>query len=394
MISFDEALRKVLEAAVPLGTQSVPLAEAEGRVVAGPVAARLSMPRYDVSAMDGYAVREADLGAVPFTLQVRGESAAGSPPGGKLAPGTAIRIFTGAPVPAGADRVIVQENVEREGDLARFVRPHGSARHIRAAGSDFREGELLVPAGRTLDWRALTAAAAADQALLTVYRRPRVAVLATGDELATPGQARDIPGAIPESVSYGIAAFVSEAGGELVWRKRSPDDPRQLEIVAAEALSAADLVIVIGGASVGDRDHSRSMFAGKPDYIFPKVAIKPGKPVWFARVGGRLVLGLPGNPTSALVTARLFLAPLLAGLGGRDAAASVVFETWRLAAALPAAGDRETFVRARICGDGALPLVHQDSSSQAALLQADLLLRQMPGTQDLQPGDEVPALRF
>lgn len=394
MISFEEALRKVLEVAIPLGTDSVPLSGAAGRVVAEPVAARLSMPRYDVSAMDGYAVRGADLVALPFTLPVRGESAAGSPPVFELAPGTAIRIFTGAPVPAGADRVIVQENVEREGDLARFVRPHGSARHIRTAGSDFREGDVLVPAGRELDWRTLTAAAAADQALLTVYRRPRVAILATGDELAAPGQAKEIPGAIPESISFAVAAFVRAAGGELVWQNRSPDDPAQLRLAAAEALAAADLVIVIGGASVGDRDHSRSMFADKPDYVFPKVAIKPGKPVWLARVDGRLVLGLPGNPTSALVTARLFLAPLLAGLGGRDAAASVVFETWRLAAALPAAGDRETFVRARISEEGALPLVHQDSSGQASLLEADLLLRQVPGGPDMQAGDHIPGLRF
>jgi molybdopterin molybdotransferase len=343
--------------------------------------------------MDGFAVRSADLGAVPFSLPVRGESAAGSPPGVEISPGTAIRIFTGAPVPAGADRVIVQENVEREGDLARFVRPHGAARHIRAAGSDFREGDILVPAGRQLDWRTLTAAAA-DQSPLKVYLRPRVAILATGDELAAPGKAKDIPGAIPESISPAIVAFVRSAGGEVVSREMYPDDPAQLRLASAATLARADLMIIIGGASVGDRDHSRSMFAGPPDYIFPKVAIKPGKPVWFARVGGKLVLGLPGNPTSALVTARLLLAPLLAGLGGRDAAATVVFESWALAAALPAAGDRETFVRARITFNRALPLTHQDSSGQASLLEADLLLRQPPGSQDFQPGETIQGLRF
>lgn len=394
MISFEEALQEVLDAALPLGTQSVPLSEAAGRVVAEPVVARLSMPRYDVSAMDGYAVRSADLCETASTLPVRGESAAGSPPGSELSRGTAMRIFTGAPVPAGADRIIVQENVEREGDLARFVRPYGPARHIRTAGSDFQEGEVLVPAGRELNWRTLTAAAAADQALLKVYRRPRVAILATGDELAAPGTAKEIPGAIPESLSYAVAAFVRAAGGELVWQTRYADDPVQLRLAAAEALAGADLVVVIGGASVGDRDHSRSMFAGKPDYLFPKVAIKPGKPVWLARIGGKLVLGLPGNPTSALVTARLFLAPLLAGLGGRDAAATVVFQNWRLEAALPAAGDRETFVRARIRGGGALPLIHQDSSGQASLLEADLLLRQPPGSRDFQPGETIQGLLF
>ena len=394
MISFDEALRRVLEIAVPLGTQSVPVAEAASRVLAEPVVARLSMPRDDVSAMDGYAVRGMDIGAVPFTLPVVGESAAGSAPGQELPPGAAFRIFTGAPVPAGADRVIVQENVERDGDVAQFVRPFGPGRNIRTAGSDFREGEVLVPARQLLDWRALTAVAAADQALLTVYRRPRVAILATGDELATPGEAREVPGAIPESVSFGIASFVCKEGGEVLWSKRLPDDLTRLMPAAAEAIAEADLVIVIGGASVGDRDHSRNIFGEPPDYIFPKVAIKPGKPVWLARIRGRLVMGLPGNPTSALVTARLFLAPILAGLGGRDAAGAVAFETWPLAAALPATGDRETFIRARIGSEGAVPLVHQDSSSQASLLQAELLLRLRPGSREMQAGEEVSALRF
>ncbi|MBU4568387.1 MAG: molybdopterin molybdotransferase MoeA [Alphaproteobacteria bacterium] len=394
MISFDDAFQRVVEIAVPLGTQCVPLGEGAGRILAEPVIARLSMPRCDVSAMDGYAVRSADLGAVPFSLPVRGETAAGSPPGAEFAPGTAVRIFTGAPVPVGADRVIVQENVEREGELARIVRPPGAARHIREAGSDFREGDILVPAGRQLDWRTLTVAAAAAQSPLKVYLRPRGAILATGDELAVPGEASGIPGAIPESISPAIAAFVRSAGGQLISREMYPDDPAQLRLAAAAALAGADLLILIGGASVGDRDHSRSLFAGPPDYIFPKVAIKPGKPVWLARIGGKLVLGLPGNPTSALVTARLFLAPLLAGLGGRDAAATVVFESWALAAALPAAGDRETFVRARIRDNRAMPLIHQDSSGQASLLEADLLLRQPPGNSDFQPGETIQGLLF
>lgn len=394
MISFDEALRRVIEIAAPIGSEMTAIADAADRVVAEPVMARLSMPRQDVSAMDGYAVRDLDLGPLPVRLPLSGEAAAGAPPGQTLPPRSAIRIFTGAAVPAGADRVIVQENVDREGGSIVISRPYGPGRHIRIAGSDFLNGDVIVPAGRLLDWRAMTTAAAADQAVLRVFIRPRVAIIATGDELAAPGDAAGRPGAIPESVSFGIAAFVRKEGGALLWSKRGADDPRELSELAAAALEQADLVLVIGGASVGDRDFSRSMFGETPDYVFPKVAIKPGKPVWLAKIRGRLVMGLPGNPTSALVTARLFLAPLLAGLGGRDAGASVQFENWRLAGATQPAGDRETFVRARITPEGALPFGNQDSSSQAGLLEADLLLRLKSGGGPLETGDLVEALRF
>ncbi|PKP78967.1 MAG: molybdopterin molybdenumtransferase MoeA [Alphaproteobacteria bacterium HGW-Alphaproteobacteria-3] len=394
MISFDEALRRVLEIAAPIALETIAFADAADRVLAEPVVARLSMPRQDVSAMDGYAVRDCDLGDLPVRLPLEGESTAGTPPGQVLPPRSAFRIFTGAPVPVGADRVIVQENVEREGDCVAIVRPYGPGRNIRIAGSDFREGDVLVPAGRRLDWRALTTAAAADQPVLRVFVRPNVAIIATGDELATPGNAAGIPGTIPESVSYGIAAFVRKEGGAVLWSRRSADDTRLLSELAVAALEEADLVVVIGGASVGDRDLSRTMFGEAPDYIFPRVAMKPGKPVWLARIRGRLVMGLPGNPTSALVTARLLLAPLLAGQCGRDAARSVTFEDWRLAADVPAAGDRETYVRARITPEGALPLGSQDSSSQASLLDADLLVRLRSGGSAFQAGDYVPAIRF
>jgi len=394
MIAFDEAMARVIAIAQPLGIETVRFAEASGRVLAEAVTARFAMPRTDVSAMDGYAVREAELGDLPFSLPVAGEAAAGSPPGQVLPDRSAFRIFTGAPVPEGADRVIVQENTERDGDSVTFLRPHGSGRNIRSTGSDFAAGEVLVPAGVRLDWRALTTAAAADRGELVVYRQPRAVILATGDELAAPGEACDRPGAIPESVSPGIAAFVTGQGGRVLRAERLPDAPEILADVAVRALADADLVIMIGGASVGDRDYSRSVFGSAPDYVFPKVAIKPGKPVWLARTGGRLVMGLPGNPTSALVTARLFLAPLLVGLGGGEAASAVVFETGLCADALPACGDRETFLRARRTAEGLVLADSQDSGSQRSLAASDALIRRLPGAPSQPSGATVWFLDF
>ncbi|KJS23930.1 MAG: molybdopterin biosynthesis protein MoeA [Hyphomonadaceae bacterium BRH_c29] len=381
MIEFEEALARVIAIAQPLGFETIPLEQASGRVLAEPVTARFAMPRTDVSAMDGYAVREDDLGDVPFSLPIAGEAAAGASPGQVLPDRSAFRIFTGAPVPQGADRVIVQENTEREGDRVTFLRPHGPGRNIRTAGSDFETGEVLIPAGVRLCWRALTTAAAADQAELSVYRQPRVVILATGDELAAPGEAHARAGAIPESVSPGIATFVGLQDGLVLRRERLPDRPDALAEAAARALEEVDLTVMIGGASVGERDYSRSVFGPAPDYVFPKVAIKPGKPVWLARVAGRLVMGLPGNPTSALVTARLFLAPLLQGLGGGDASGAVVFETGVCADPLPACGDRETFLRARRTDRGLVLADSQDSGSQRSLAASDALIRRRPGAE-------------
>lgn len=390
MISFDEALRLVEETARPLGRESVAIAEAAGRVLAAPVRAMLDSPPADCSAMDGYAVREADL---PGRLQVIGESFAGRGYDGAVGPGACVRIFTGAPLPGGADRVVIQEVVEREGDIAVIAEPPGKAKHVRPRGSDFRAGETLLDAGRRLDPRALVAAAGADLAELEVWRRPEILVLGTGDELAPPGQARDRPGAIPESVSYGVAALAVQLGGHSLGARRLADDLPAMERAAGEALGAADLVVVTGGASVGEKDFAEAMFLPHGlDLIFSKVAIKPGKPVWLGRAGGRLVMGLPGNPTSAMATARLLLAPLVAGLGGREARPH--WRRLRLAAALPACGDRETFHRARLVDDRALPVGNQDSSAQKALAEADLLLRSRPNDPAREAGEEIEALDF
>jgi molybdopterin molybdotransferase len=388
VIGFDEALALVADAAKPLGRERVSLERASGRLLAGAVRAQVDSPPCDVSAMDGYAVRDADL---PGRLPVAGQSFPGGPVA-DLVPGSCARIFTGGPVPRGANRVVIQEQVERRGDEALFGAP-GPARHIRPRGSDFARGDLLLEPGRLLDPRALVAAAGADLAEVEVWRRPRLIVLGTGDELAAPGTARDTPGAIPESVSLGVAALAEQWGARIVGRRRLQDDLAGLERAAAEALDAADIVVVTGGASVGDRDYAKAMFAPAGlELIFSKVAIKPGKPVWLGRVGERLVIGLPGNPGSAMVTARLLLAPLVAGLGGRDG--SLDWQRAPLAEAIGPCGERETFVRAAWQDEAVRAFANQDSGGQKTLADAALLIRRRAGAAAAAAGEEVEIIDF
>ena len=389
MTSFDEALGLVRGIARPIGRESVPLGRAAGRVLAGAVTAAVDSPPADVSAMDGYAVRESDL---PGRLRVIGESFAGGGFDGVVEPGTCVRVFTGAPVPKDADRVVIQEAVVREEDEAVIGRPSGPA-HIRPRACDFRAGETLLEAGRRIDPRALVAAAAADASEVEAWRAPALLVLATGDELAPAGQARGRAGAIPESVSPGVAALAEIWGGRCVGSRRLGDGLPALKRAAGEALEAADLVVVTGGASVGQKDFAKAMFeAHGLDLLFSGVAMKPGKPVWLGRAAGKLVLGLPGNPTSAMVTARLLLVPLVAGLAGREE--SLEWRSLTLAGPLPACGDRETFHRARLTRQGAVPLANQDSGAQKALAEADLLIRSRPHDPPRAVGEAVEALPF
>jgi molybdopterin molybdotransferase len=388
VISFDEALALVAEAATPLGSETVPLAEAYGRTLAEPVVAQVDAPPRDVSAMDGYAVRDADL---PGRLPVAGTAWPGAPTA-RLNPGTCLRIFTGGPVPEGADRVVIQEEVTREGDVAVFG-PSGGGRHIRTCGADFAKGTRLLDAGRRLDPRAMVAAAGADLGEVAVWRQPLLAIFGTGDELAEPGWARDRPGAIPESLILGVGALAIEAGGMIVMSRRLKDNLPELEQMAGWALERADLVVVTGGASVGEKDYAKAMFAPHGlELIFAKVAIKPGKPVWLGRVGNALAMGLPGNPSSAMVTARLLLAPLIAGLTGREAALN--WRTAPLAAPLEACGERETFVRAVWDGAAVRPASYQDSGAQKTLADAELLIRRRVGAPAAEAGEMVEIIDF
>ncbi|MEO5773323.1 MAG: molybdopterin molybdotransferase MoeA [Sphingomicrobium sp.] len=395
MISFDEAVERVRETALPIGVETLELSEAARRVLAQPVVARIDSPRADVSAMDGYAVREADLSAFPASLPVVGASYAGAAWNGELKAGTSVRIFTGAPVPKGADRVIIQENVEQEGDLANLAAHPGPARHIRKRGGDFKAGDTLLQAGRLLDARAIVAAAGADSGEVNVYVRPLVTILATGDELAEPGTAAKRPDAIPESVSFGVAALVEQWGGLVLARRRLGDHLSTITQAAAEACAESHLVVVTGGASVGEKDFAKPMFGPLGlELIFSKVAIKPGKPVWLGRAGGTLVIGLPGNPTSALATARLLLAPLLCGLVGRGVDEALKWRLLPIHDRLNECGPRETFHRGSAVGGHANLLLNQDSSAQHALAEADLLLRQRANAPGLEAGALVEVLDF
>ncbi len=393
LTAFDDALDMMLALARPLSAENVPIAHAHDRTLAAPVFAGVSSPRNDSSAMDGYAVRDGDVAQLPARLHVAGESFAGTEESPALLAGEAVRIFTGAPVPTGTDRVVLQENCSREDDTV-TVREYGAGRHIRRAGDDFDSGTELLCAGTRLTARALVAAAGADLAELSVVRRPRIAILGTGDELVSPGEARHRPGTIPESISPALAAMVEEAGGEVVQRVHLPDEMAVLEDWARESLPKADLVVVTGGASVGERDYAKVMFGEELNFQFSKVAIKPGKPVWLGRREQTPILGLPGNPTSALVMARMFLVPLVSGMAGRQPGAELVWREGIAGAAFPAIGNRETLTRARWMDDRLVPVDSQDSSSQSMLTQADVLVRRPINAPDAEPGDRVRYLDF
>jgi molybdopterin molybdotransferase len=395
MIGFDEAIELVRSVAKPLGTERIALADAAGRVLARPVIAQIDSPRSDVSAMDGYAVRGDDVVHLPASLAISGESFAGSGWNQPVAPGACVRIFTGAPVPAGADRVIIQENVRLDGDRVIVEERPDTARYIRRCGSDFKAGDELLAEGRILDARATVAAAAADVAEIDVFRRPRLHILSTGDELAQPGSAKTKAGAIPESVSFGIAALAEHWGGEVRGRTLLPDDLPIMQSGAQAALEQSDIVVVTGGASVGEKDFAKAMFEPRGlELVFSKISIKPGMPAWLGRVGDTVVTGLPGNPTSALVTARLFLAPLVAGLAGQPIDSALAWRTVPLASLLPECGARETFHRARVTRGAAEILSFQDSSAQKTLAEADLLVRQRANTSAMNAGQLVDVLDF
>ena len=395
MISFDEALGLIGSAAKPLGAEPIAIERAAGRVLAAPVVGRIDSPRADVSAMDGYAVRTADLARIPASLEVVGESFAGAGFAARVEEGTCARIFTGAPVPDGADRIVVQEKVRREGKMAIIDSAPAPEPSIRKRSCDFAAGEVLLSEGRVLDERAIVAAAAADLAELQVHRRPGVTVLSTGDELVAPGRARDSAHAVPDSISLGVAALAERWGAECLGWGRLRDELALLEKAAGAALERADLIVVTGGASAGEKDFSKAMFRRFGlELIFPSVAIRPGKPAWLGRAAGRLVMGLPGNPTSALVTARLLLAPMIALMVGRPPGSALEWTRGAIAAPLPACGNRETFHRAHLEGASVQLLPFQESSAQKALAEADVLVRQRPDTPSLDTGSSVELLRL
>ncbi len=369
--------------------ETVTLDQALGRVLGEDIAAGHDQPPFDASAMDGWAV-----GGAGERFAVVGESAAGRGYPAPLAPGEAVRIFTGAPVPAGADRVVIQEVARREGE-ALLVPPGATGTYIRPAGGDFSKGQVLLARGQRLDpWRiALAAAAGRDR--LAVACRPRVAILATGEELAQPGQALR-PDQIYDCGGVAVAALVRSWGGEPVLLAAVGDD--RAVIAAAVADVACDVLVALGGASVGDHDLVKPALSDLGLVLAVEtLALRPGKPTWFGHLAdGRRVLGLPGNPASGLVCAALFLRPLLAALEGGEPGPRL--ETARLAAPLPANGAREHWMRARLGSQGgvtlAQPMSDQESSLVSVFAQADALLRRPIDAPVAAAGDAVDILRL
>ncbi|HTE51092.1 MAG TPA: gephyrin-like molybdotransferase Glp [Kofleriaceae bacterium] len=316
MLSVAEATRRILDRARFLGTEEVSLAGARGRVLAASVRAERPLPPWDNSAMDGFAVRAADLAAGPVELPVAGEMVCGSRPGAELPAGAAFRIMTGAPMPAGADAVVMREEVDDRGASARFAGPVPPGEHVRRAGEDVAAGSLVLGPGTGLGPGEIGMLAALGRAVATVGRRPRVAILCTGDELCPVG-GEPAPGQIFSSNEHALAAQVAEAGGEVARAELVPDDRARTSAAVAAALDC-DVVVTSGGVSVGDRDHVRqALDAAGVAIDFWKVAMRPGKPVVFGTAAtGALFFGLPGNPASSLVSFELFVRPALLALQG------------------------------------------------------------------------------
>lgn len=309
MLDLKSARNRVLSNVTVLSCESVPVAQALGRVLREPMVTRSASPRFDASAMDGYAVRVADI-TTGSAFSVVGEARTGQTPG-QLSVGSVMRIFTGAALPSGADAVVMQEKVEQEGGFARFLSIPKLGENVRFRGEDLAEGAVALRAGSRLSAGALMLAASLDIVTCVVTRRPRVTILCTGDELRPSGQSGPL-GTIPESNSPGIRALAAHSGAEVIAVPLVEDEPRLVRDAVAKSLDASDLLITVGGVSVGEHDYVRSALEEVGVALdFWKVAIKPGKPLAFGRLGSHAVLALPGNPASALVTFALFGVPLL-----------------------------------------------------------------------------------
>jgi molybdopterin molybdotransferase len=393
MLALEEARARVLAAVRPVGIEWVTLPEALDRVLAEDLRARHDQPPAAVSAMDGYAVRAADTDPPGRWLDIVGEARAGGPGTRPLGPGEAARIFTGAPLPPGADAIAIQENAEACDGRVRFARASRPGEFVRPAGLDFRAGELLLPAGSLLDPRRIGLAAAAGHGWLPVRRRPRVAILATGDELLRPGETV-VAGRVASSNSVALAALVRRLGGEPLDLGIAPDTAEGLA-AALDRLAAVDLLVTSGGASVGEYDLVRSTLGGRGLALdFWKVAMRPGKPLIFGRLGEVPVLGVPGNPVSALVCGVVFLrAMLLAMLGF---APDLPVERLPVARPLPANDERFDHLRARFLERDGRRLVEpapkQDSSMLATLARAEALVLRPPFAPAVEAGAEVPCV--
>ncbi|MBL6935213.1 MAG: molybdopterin molybdotransferase MoeA [Alphaproteobacteria bacterium] len=398
MISVEEAMARVTAAFAPLPGEEVSLENALGRVLAEDVHATVSHPPADVSAMDGYAVRAGDVAETPASLTVVGEAPAGGCYEGEVAPGEAVRIFTGGTVPRGADAVVMQENTERDGATVTVKKSSDPGTHIRPQGQDFKSGDMGLAAGRRLGPHDIALAAAMNMSHLSVRRKPRIAVLSTGDELTPPGKTPG-PDHIPGSNGPALVAFIESRGGEAVDLGIAPDDEGTLASLAAGA-KGSDAFVTSGGVSVGDHDivHNALGPCGL-EVDFWGVAMRPGKPVMFGRLSDTPFFGFPGNPVSTLVCAVVFLGAAMdamLGTAGRGSGEIPV----RLACELKSNGKRQDFMRVRLSHDAegnltATPFPKQDSAMLSVLAEADGLLIRPPLAPAAKAGDlaSVIALR-
>ena len=395
----DEALAAVIGGVAPTAVEQVALEAARGRILAEDLAARRTQPPFDAAAMDGWALRAADAATPGARLRVIGESAAGRGFSGTVEPGTCVRIFTGAPVPPGADTVEMQEHARRDGDTVVFADAVKPDRHIRAAGVDFREGAVGLAAGTRLDFTNLGLVAAMNHGDVPVRRRPRIAILATGDELVAPGTTPG-PDQIIASNGHAITALIEAVGGEAIDLGIVRDDLTATIAAIEDAFGRGiDALVTIGGASVGDHDHVHAALgASGVELGFWKLAMRPGKPLMFGHRGRTRVIGLPGNPAAALVCSLIFVAPLVRALSGITAAGPGT-ETVVLGRDIGANDQRQDYLRARLANDAegrlvAHPADLQDSSLLTRFAAADGLIVRPPHAPAAKAGDIVGFVRF
>jgi molybdopterin molybdotransferase len=398
LMPVADALQRVLADARPLPAEAVPLDDALGRVLTEDVAALRTQPPAAVSAMDGYAVRASDVAQAPVALKVIGEVAAGHPFPDEIAPGQAARIFTGGVMPTGSDTVVIQELTTAAGDSVTIQKPTARGRNVRAQGIDFTRDQILLRKGRRLSDRDLMLAAAMNHPKLPVHRRPKVAVLGTGDELVPPGSTPG-PGEIVYSNGYALTALARGENADVHDLGIARD---RIEDIVASVRRArewrADILLTSGGASVGEHDLvQRALAAEGLDLSFWRVALRPGRPMMHGRLGGMQVLGVPGNPVSSFVCAFLFLVPLIRRLAGRQDVERVP-ETARLGCDLPANDERADYLRAMLAlspgGPIATPLPSQDSSLMAPLAKADCLLIREPRAPAAAAGSDCVILKL
>jgi molybdopterin molybdotransferase len=394
-----EALRRVLDGAEPLPRADAPLTEAHGRVLAEDLAALRTQPPSDVSAMDGYAARSADVANVPAKLKLVGEVAAGHPFDREIGEGETARIFTGGVLPPGADTIVIQENVERDGDAVVVTTSSPAGKHVRVGGLDFASGDVLLAKGRQLTTRDVMLAAAMNHPTVPVHRRPKVGVLATGDELVAPGAAPG-PGEIVYSNGFALMALARHEGADVTDLGIVPDELDNTVAAVRRARELGlDVLVTSGGASVGDYDLVQKALAAEGLALsFWKVALRPGRPLMHGRLGEMHVLGLPGNPVSAYVCAILFVVPLLRRLAGRSDL-EYPRESARLGSDLRKNDERTDYLRATLATSPggrliATPFPVQDSSMMASLAKADCLLIREPFTPAATAGTYCTIIRL